>query len=519
MYGKNSLLYGKNICIGDYDLVTPNIIPQLDGNFSPPYSVSLGSTSCSQTKYSLPVGIIPQLDGQFSPPNLSDTSSPKTQSISIPDTNSASFARQAKFTLNRQKQLTRLQQDALLTPYTITVSPTCQNVSVQCSTGFYSQVAVPSFRDIKIGTSFCVECDFGDITVSCFDIAGEVDNTKADVKAVIFLRLSTTSNLSKGRVTVTLHHTKRKLQIQGGAKMPDKTTAPIWFTQKVLNPKFQSLAKNKSYDISNFNLRVRELVINSNRSVNDTCSSCDIQFTGRSMPEHCPQCSKYFHKKCLNASDHTCTRAPPHPGTGVLFSSLPPPLSGTLGSLSDIATNDHTLVNLTKSSPAATNTATVTVQTATTGPQPSVGNMPIFPQAILSTSCSSSSWTLPTSFVQIPPPGPRLCVPPTAVTTTVSWSDRNQPPITSTGQPPPITTPPPGPCYYVPITSNLDITASLPIRNLFGICAVQPPTLPPSLTSPQSSSARATMDDVLPHTSSTTGHTRQSKASSQMPKK
>ena len=103
-----------------------------------------------------------------------------------------------------------------------------------------------------------------------------------------------------------LHHTKRKLQIQGGALMPDKTRSPIWFVQNVISTRFQELAKSKAFDVSNFNKTVREQLTIQSRNSPSSCSSCHIQFTGRSLPEICWQCSKYHHKKCLQSNQHAC---------------------------------------------------------------------------------------------------------------------------------------------------------------------------------------------------------------------
>ena len=133
---------------------------------------------------------IPQLDGSDSPPPLLISLLTAQGSTGAPPAIVPQPTR-APFTLNREKQLSRLQQDANLSDLTVTVSPNSQSVVIQCSTGSYTHVAVPALRDLKVGSEFKINSDDGDITAFCFDVAGQVDNTNAEVKAVVFIRLLT----------------------------------------------------------------------------------------------------------------------------------------------------------------------------------------------------------------------------------------------------------------------------------------------------------------------------------------
>ena len=56
-----------------------------------------------------------------------------------------------------------------------------------------------------------------------------------------------------GVVRVHLRHSTRLVQVQGSAKMPDKTTAAVWFTEQVLSDKFKQLARARSFKITEFN--------------------------------------------------------------------------------------------------------------------------------------------------------------------------------------------------------------------------------------------------------------------------
>ena len=282
-YGKNSFLYGKNICIGNYDFVTPNFIPQLDGNLSPPFSASFSSLVPSTLRQPSPTAGLPV------PP-----SAPPSHPAGIQ-------TRIAPFRLNQQKQLNKLSKNSLLKDFEVTVSPSNQNVTIQCSVGFYTKVAIPALRDISIGHTFLV----GTISVHCKDLTGKIDSNSADINAVVHLRFSQ-NKLSLGGVAIHLHHTVQKVQVQGSAILPDNTCAPIWFVNNVIKDRFSRLSRTMSFDISSFNSAVQEMTSKSLNALN-ICSGCKIQFSGRSVPEFCHQCSHYFHKfKCFPSKSHHC---------------------------------------------------------------------------------------------------------------------------------------------------------------------------------------------------------------------
>ena len=50
-------------------------------------------------------------------------------------------------------------------------------------------------------------------------------------------------------LTVHLHNTQAKVQIQGGAVMPKQTIAAVWFVQSTLKDRFIELAKTKKFAI------------------------------------------------------------------------------------------------------------------------------------------------------------------------------------------------------------------------------------------------------------------------------
>lgn len=173
-----------------------------------------------------------------------------------------------------------------------------------CNTGFYTTVAVPAIQGLSAANNKV----FQGVQVQCQDIVGNFDSTNAKQNTVLFFRLSQ-DKLSLGCVRIHLHHTVRKVQLQGGAILPDLKTAPVWFTDQVLRPQFIRLAKDKSEDITLFNTAVRSMVARyiESSSKPHTCAACQLRFNGRSSPEQCTQCNLFYHKyKCFPSTQHTC---------------------------------------------------------------------------------------------------------------------------------------------------------------------------------------------------------------------
>ena len=106
-------------------------------------------------------------------------------------------------------------------------------------------------------------------------------------------------------LSLHLHSSQRKLQIQGGATMPDNSKSPVWFVNNVLKIMFNEQAKAKEYAIDNINKAVSNTVTSQKQAKNlfqpqAACSHCMKKFATNSKPILCPRCSKYKHSgKCL----------------------------------------------------------------------------------------------------------------------------------------------------------------------------------------------------------------------------
>ena len=224
----------------------------------------------------------------------------------------AANIRVAPYNLNREKQVSKLVNDAGLEDYEIVVSPTEQNINVHCSTGFYSLVVLPAFSDIFVGYATTTS----NVSIHCYDITGKVDNSKSSVNTVLFFKLSHPNSSKSNNVTITLHHTVRKVQVQGSSIINNSIRANVWFLQNVLVDMLRTISATKALDISQFNKMVSNVVQNhlQKRNSQAKCAECDILFTSRSQQEQCKTCSHYYHRRCLTSQSHQCV-APPRPPT------------------------------------------------------------------------------------------------------------------------------------------------------------------------------------------------------------
>ena len=239
---------------------------------------------------------IQQLDGPMSPPPATHSPAPVVPNPISAVQPPVARVRFVNHTLDRNKQLKKLLKDTAVKDFSIEVSKTKQNVNICCNTGFYTKVAVPALHSLTAGQVKV----FQGVSVQCQDIVGNFDATQAQQTTIIYFRLSQ-DKLSLGGVRIHLHHTKRLIQLQGGAILPDQRTAPVWFVDHVLRSHFSQLSSEKSIDISEFNMAVSNMVtshLTSDRKP-DICGGCKVQFNGRSSPELCSECDLFYHKCTL----------------------------------------------------------------------------------------------------------------------------------------------------------------------------------------------------------------------------
>ena len=190
-------------------------------------------------------------------------------------------------------------------------------MSVMCSTGFYALVAVPALSSITVGSKHHI----ADVILFCNDITGKIDDIGANVNAVIHFRYTNSDQSSSGGIVVHMHHTVRRVQVQGSSMVNGRMRASVWFVENFLLEQFTVLSQNKAIDISKFNDAVTKMVTNHVDKMNATekCYVCSGLFNGRSIREQCPLCTKNFHKKC--SMGHSC--APMYNQNSSMLTSMP----------------------------------------------------------------------------------------------------------------------------------------------------------------------------------------------------
>ena len=254
---------------------------------------------------------VAQLDGIDDPPGIDDplTLPPalafaQPRQSGMPATNHPAQplqtnVRKASFTLKQKKQLSGLCKDTKISDFDITVSPVAHNVTIKCSTGFYNLVVIPAFSGICERYENYVD----GVTIRCNSITGHIDGANSNITAVIVFPLAYQDGKSAGSVTMSLHHTTRRVQLQGSSLVHGTTRAPVWFVDHVIKGNFNFFARTKSVDISAFNTSVRDLITKTQTKLgsSQSCHACSSQFDGRSTPELCPDCKHTYQRSVYKA--------------------------------------------------------------------------------------------------------------------------------------------------------------------------------------------------------------------------
>ena len=223
--------------------------------------------------------------------------------------------REEEFQLNQNKQVKELQDDANIQDFEVTINNYDENATIKCNSGFYFQVAKPSFSSLSRHTTlYCL-----DVSMTVTDITLSYDKNKYEVKRFMHFKLMNHQE-DLAVIAVHLYHTTRRIQVQGSAVMPDNSKAAKWFTLNFVVQKFQEQAKLKQYLIRDTN----NIIIESSRdnlqvqpenhqssSVNsNTCHACKNIFSTNSKSSICQVCSCYVHRKCIKDHKKICKSIP-----------------------------------------------------------------------------------------------------------------------------------------------------------------------------------------------------------------
>ena len=222
----------------------------------------------------------------------------------------------APYTLNKEKQLTRLSKNALITDFTIDATSST-NINIQCSSGFYQLVAKPTLSSLLVPN-----LTIKGVPIHCSDsITPKLDQLRRNVNAV--LHFKAVLGDQQESATVHLHHTQQKVQVQGRA-------AP-WFVDNVLKDTFVKEAKDRELNIRQINSQL-------------STSSTKPSHTDPSFPDQsksCPYCKKSFraNNKSLSRCGNCChtfhnSRNSPCFNSHVCLAALgSPPVSSSMTSL------------------------------------------------------------------------------------------------------------------------------------------------------------------------------------------
>ena len=243
-------------------------IPQYDGN------ETLNSSALSP---------VPQYDG------LDDSIGNEITRASI---QSSSSSLQVPYQLNQEKQVKKLIRDAKIADFEMHSNDSDRNVSIQCSVGYYGAVVLPAISSLSTGFSQIVH----GISIKCTSVRKAQDKNLSTPGLFLRFELSgPDTHPNPAPLSLHLHNTQRKVQLQGGAVMPDTSKVPVWFAQNVLRDLFNKQARSQNYQI----LEINRLVTNVASKQPPSCYHCKKRFSTNSRPVHCTGCSHSKHStKC-----------------------------------------------------------------------------------------------------------------------------------------------------------------------------------------------------------------------------
>ena len=207
---------------------------------------------------------------------------------------------QANYQLNQQKQIKKLVRDTRIPDFEMTCNDNDRNVNIQCSTGFYEAVAKPAISSLSTGFKHTVH----GVTITCSLIRSTKDLNNSIPGLLLRFELFGDQLVHNPvPLSVHLHSSQRKIQLQGGVCMSDQTTAPVWFVENLLKDMLVEQANTKKYNIDEINKLVSSTVTRSypRRPVqeNSSCNHCKKKFSASAKPVPCPRCSLPKHStKC-----------------------------------------------------------------------------------------------------------------------------------------------------------------------------------------------------------------------------
>ena len=337
-------------------------IPQFDGIYDDPGD----DPPTVPPSIPQPQSVVPSSSGDCALNNLGE-SSVSTASLSV---------LHVPYQLNQRKQVNQLARDTSIDDIEITTNDSDRNVNIQCSTGFYEAVAKPALSSMSTSFSHSVS----GVNILCTVFRKTQDQNLSFPGLFLRFELSGVGvQPNPAPLSVHLHNTQRKVQLQGGGLMPDKSKAPVWFLENVLRNIFTDQARAKKVSIDHINRKINCLVKSRlpTTPTQSSCSHCKKRFNALSKPVSCQKCSLLKHStKCSPCPLTSRTASSPSLSelgpTGLL--SVTPATSSTHTSVNTVSLPSPLTVSHGLSVSPRSNTAQslVTAPTVTVDPVVSV---------------------------------------------------------------------------------------------------------------------------------------------------
>ena len=214
-------------------------------------------------------------------------------------------------TLNREKQVEKIFDNASRQAIEIEINNNEENVNIKCSPGFYNLVVKPCLLSVSEG-----------FQITCRNVTFELNSITPhkDLSGIIqttVLKFIYRVDLMQYGVTISLHHTTQLVQIQGGSKMSDGTKAASFVLNHVIADLFNSRSSTHKSEIDSFNAALLEEAKKRNedrhtQTIGSATSSMFCSVCSRDMSKNnskivpCPKigCFAKMHTSCFRK--HTC---------------------------------------------------------------------------------------------------------------------------------------------------------------------------------------------------------------------
>ena len=335
------------------------------------------------------------------------------------------------YQLNQQKQVAQLLRDVNIPDYVMQANDNDRNVNIQCSVGFYEAVAKPALASLTTDYHYQTH----GVSVTCTVVRKMLDTHSSTSGLLLRFELSGPGvSPSHAPLSVHLHNTQRKVQVQGGGTMPDQSKAALWFATNILNDMFIDQAKAKDYQINEINnliTRAASSTLNQESRQSSVplpatnCYHCRKKFSTTSKPTACNICNHVKHATKCAPCPRTLESVPPpalapriptstsstmtaiEPETGI--SSSLPSVSSSQELIARVVSCEDSVVSITL--PSTVGSASIT--TSSTMPLPSTHTVTTTITPILSTQ---TVLTVSATGTTDPPP-PTTSLPAPSVST------------------------------------------------------------------------------------------------------